>query len=117
MDNLSSNRSFGNMRRVSAAHPCPVCGKPDWCLVAPDGTAAICTRRESDKRCGSAGHLNHLNQSTHTTDDGLAHTGREVPQRSIEASEGGAARGVETARRCPVYVGGSMAGGSHENCL
>ena len=32
------------MRRVNRRNPCPVCGKPDWCLVAEDGSAAICPR-------------------------------------------------------------------------
>jgi hypothetical protein len=32
--------------RVSRTHPCPVCGKPNWCLVSADGTAAICQRVE-----------------------------------------------------------------------
>lgn len=47
--------------RVSRHTPCPVCGKADWCLVAPDGSAAICPRIEegSVKRAGDAGWL-HL---------------------------------------------------------
>ncbi len=48
------------MRPVSASNPCPVCKKPDWCLVAPDGSAAICQRVESAKRCGDAGWLHRL---------------------------------------------------------
>ena len=43
--------------RVSREMPCPVCEKPEWCLVAPDGSAAICARIESAKRCGEAGWL------------------------------------------------------------
>ncbi len=53
-------RERERMRPVTAAHPCPVCGKPNWCLVAPDGTAAICQRVESGKRCGEAGWLHRL---------------------------------------------------------
>ncbi len=49
-----------DMRRVSASNPCPVCEKPDWCLVVPDGSAAICTRVESGKKCGEAGWLHRL---------------------------------------------------------
>src|SRR5207248_11062007 len=45
---------------VSRERPCPVCGKPDWCLVAEDGTAAICQRVGSGKRCGEAGWLHRL---------------------------------------------------------
>lgn len=43
--------------RVSKEQPCVVCGKGDWCVVAPDGNAAICMRTESDRLvdCGGAG--------------------------------------------------------------
>jgi hypothetical protein len=47
-------------RRVSRAHPCPVCGKGDWCLTSADGTAAICPRVESPRRAGDAGWLHRL---------------------------------------------------------
>lgn len=51
------------MHRVSRDKPCPVCGKSDWCLVAPDGSAAICQRVKegSRRRCGEAGYLHILN--------------------------------------------------------
>jgi hypothetical protein len=51
------------MIRVSKSNPCPVCGKPDWCLVAPDGVAAICQRISEGavKLCGQAGWL-HIMQ-------------------------------------------------------
>ncbi|MBS1807497.1 MAG: DUF3854 domain-containing protein [Acidobacteria bacterium] len=32
------------MRRVKKSHPCPICGKPDWCLFSVDGKVALCTR-------------------------------------------------------------------------
>ena len=50
------------MARVSSENPCPVCQKPDWCLVVRDGSAAICQRIEqgSVKRCGEAGYLHIL---------------------------------------------------------
>jgi len=54
--------SFGRMKRVTKQTPCPVCGKPDWCLVAGDGSTAICARVKegSTKRCGDAGYLHVL---------------------------------------------------------
>ena len=50
------------MPRVNKQNPCPVCGKPDWCLVAEDGSAAICKRIKdgSVKSCGDAGYLHIL---------------------------------------------------------
>lgn len=48
------------MVRVTPSSPCPVCKKPDWCLVAPDGFAVICGRVESAKRCRDAGWLHRL---------------------------------------------------------
>lgn len=47
-------------RRVNREHPCPVCGRFDWCLIAADETAAICPRTESPKRAGDAGFLHRL---------------------------------------------------------
>ncbi len=41
--------------RVNRRNPCPVCGKPDWCLISGDGKAAICARIESDKPAGNKG--------------------------------------------------------------
>lgn len=32
--------------RVSKRRPCPVCGKPDYCLISSDGQHAGCTRTE-----------------------------------------------------------------------
>jgi len=50
------------MLRVSKKMPCPVCDKPDWCLLAQDGSAAICQRiqKGSVKICGDAGYLHLL---------------------------------------------------------
>ena len=50
-------------QRVSKRRPCPVCGKPDWCMyVGPQDspTAAMCARTESFKRCGEGGWLHVL---------------------------------------------------------
>jgi len=57
------------MLRVSKNAPCPICGKPDWCLVAEDGSAAICSRVEtgSKKQCGEAGWLHVLSDKHRNT--------------------------------------------------
>jgi 5S rRNA maturation endonuclease (ribonuclease M5) len=50
-------------QRVNRERPCPICERPDWCLVSTDETAAICARTESAKRCGEAGWLHRLRDS------------------------------------------------------
>jgi 5S rRNA maturation endonuclease (ribonuclease M5) len=40
-------------KRVNGLSKCPICGKPDWCLLAPDRSAAICPRVSE----GSARHI------------------------------------------------------------
>lgn len=62
---LSQAFHSGGFRRVSKHKPCPVCGKPDWCLVSEDGNAVICPRIAdgSVKKCGNAGWLHILNHN------------------------------------------------------
>ncbi len=52
----------GKMRRVSRLGPCPICGQPDWCLVDPQGTMAICPRTPEGaiKDLGEAGYLHEV---------------------------------------------------------
>ncbi|MFC1794652.1 hypothetical protein ACFL3Q_13810 [Planctomycetota bacterium] len=59
------------MKRVNRNNPCPVCGKPDWCLTAPDNSAAICARIEegSIKKCREAGYL-HILRNRHNRHNG-----------------------------------------------
>jgi len=47
-------------KRVTRACRCPVCGKPDWCLVAGDTTSAICKRIASDSEFGRSGWFHAL---------------------------------------------------------
>lgn len=49
--------------RVSRSRPCPICERPDWCLLSTDGNAVICARIESPKRCGEAGWLHRLQKT------------------------------------------------------
>jgi len=67
------------MLRVNKRHPCPICGKSDWCLYSEDGTAAICARIEegSKKRCGEAGYL-HILKADNPASLKLRRTSRPV---------------------------------------
>lgn len=47
-------------KRVNRESPCPVCGKPDWCLLAADKCVAICARVQSALPVGEAGWLHQL---------------------------------------------------------
>lgn len=47
---------MGDYVRVSRVAPCPICGKPDWCLLARDNSHAICSRvSEGGVYCGDPG--------------------------------------------------------------
>ena len=56
----------GKWRRVSANHPCRICGKPDWCSESVDGRLAACRRVEVGSwkskldRNGAACYLHRL---------------------------------------------------------
>ena len=41
--------------RVTKHNRCPMCGKPDWCLISQDGKVAICARIESNILAGKKG--------------------------------------------------------------
>ena len=55
---------LNDFQRVGCDHPCPVCGKGDWCLTSRDDpgnpSRAICQRIESRHRFGEAGWLHRL---------------------------------------------------------
>ena len=60
--------SRDNFLRATRGKPCPVCEKPDWCLVARDGSVAICARVKSSRpiqRPGrdQAGYLHVLDRN------------------------------------------------------
>ncbi len=51
------------MKRVSHAHPCAVCKKPDWCGYSEDGVWAVCMRVQSEKATANGGWLHRLKDS------------------------------------------------------
>lgn len=51
--------------RVTRRHPCPVCGKPDWCTYTAEGDAVACMRVWSDHEMENGGYLHKdFDQST-----------------------------------------------------
>lgn len=73
------------MVSVSASKRCPVCEKPDWCLIAPDGSASICSRTEGAKCCGDAGWLHRLKdpEPRATTEGKFSKTGKAAETRQL----------------------------------
>lgn len=78
--------------RVKRDRPCPICGRKDWCLVAADGSAAICARTESQKRAGKAGWLHRL-EGAHRLPP------RTAPRRTAPGEEASAPDFVALMRR------------------
>ena len=87
--------------RTSRSRRCPVCGKPDWCLVGRDDpdspSLAICSRVESRRRWGAAGWLHRLREDaaaprprTWTLEFGLG----QGPAQHLELARGAFARGA-----------------------
>lgn len=56
-----------NWKRVSRGAPCPICKRPDWCLISKDGSAVICPRVQSGRRAGEAGYLHRLGDNGEPT--------------------------------------------------
>ena len=58
---------MSSWKRVNRNKPCPICGKPDWCMIADDDSAAICARvsEGATRTVGTkgAGWLHRLRES------------------------------------------------------
>lgn len=42
---------------VTRGHPCPICGKPDWCGVSSDGELAVCMRVDNGRSARNGGWI------------------------------------------------------------
>jgi hypothetical protein len=45
--------------RVNKHHPCPICGKPDWCVYREDGLV-VCMRKISEREAKGGGWIHYL---------------------------------------------------------
>lgn len=51
---------MSDWRRCNRSHPCPICGKPDWCSVSGDGVVANCMRVENCRPVAKGGWLHDV---------------------------------------------------------
>lgn len=76
--------SDGIWNHATAKHPCPICGKPDWCQFGD--RAMKCMRVESEKACPSGGWY-HFYESARLTRPPIYQarkaTGVEIDAESI----------------------------------
>lgn len=57
--------SLRTTKPVNRGAPCPICNKPTWCLVARDGSYAVCYRIESSQQAfDGIGWVHHLGGSS-----------------------------------------------------
>ena len=70
-------------QRVTRRDPCPICGKPDWCLVARDRRYAICMRVEPATRDASLRVLvDALEEAGCDNEEALGHLRSPAPHVS-----------------------------------
>jgi len=74
-------------KRATRECPCPVCGKSDWCMIATNGSVAICPRTEigSKKYLDGSGYL-HVVDPSIPIPDKRDEQGAELPEHSLVLS-------------------------------
>tara|TARA_R100000458_G_scaffold59180_1_gene69004 strand:- start:130 stop:942 length:813 start_codon:yes stop_codon:yes gene_type:complete len=73
-----------NWKRVNRLSRCPVCGKPDWCLVSPDRSAVICPRIEegSCRYIDGSGYLHVLKWTDDWKDENPVNRVQPLPEHN-----------------------------------
>lgn len=51
--------------RVTREHPCPVCGKSEWCSVSDNGEMIVCMRAESERQASDGNGWIHFSTDPH----------------------------------------------------
>lgn len=72
------------MVRVTAERPCPACKHTTWCLIAKDGSAGICQREETRKKCGDAGWLHVYSEVDREQSRPVHRPSQEPPKKAID---------------------------------
>ena len=75
-------KSQPEINRVSKDNPCPICGKPDWCGIAEDGSFAVCMRIESFNPTENHGWLHVLNENHNYKPSNFKKTSRPKQKKS-----------------------------------
>ena len=73
--------------RATRERPCPICGKFDWCMIATNGSVAICPRTErgSKKYLDGSGYLHVVNGSI-PMPERKDEQGAELPEHNLVLS-------------------------------
>ena len=74
-------------KRATREQPCPVCRKFDWCMIATNGSVAICPRTETGARkyLDGSGYL-HVIDASIPMPDKRDEQGVELPEHSLVLS-------------------------------
>lgn len=75
--------------RCTRKHPCPICGKPDWCVYLNDGSIVLCMRKENGHpSSGDAGgwvYRMGTEGVCHNRPSTIYEEKPHIPQKSVEA--------------------------------
>ena len=76
--------SESEWKRVSRLSPCPICGKPDWCMITADRSAVICPRVEekSTRLIDGSGYLHILKYKQRWHDEEMPHREKPLPEHN-----------------------------------
>ncbi len=89
----------GDWERVSRSSPCSICGGPDNCSIAKDGSAALCGRESKGSISTNAGgqHLHPL-EDRKAKGDWWAHPSHERDRRQAEQRDAEQLESVDYAK-------------------
>jgi P4 family phage/plasmid primase-like protien len=84
------NEPSARFKVVSLTHPCPKCGKPDWCAISSDGKWCVCRRvggdgaTEKTDKSGATYFLHKLLSTNGNSKNRIAH---RPPRQTVATAE------------------------------